>query len=190
MSHAIHDSGVGVAQQPDFSADVSGNEVWEANLHCRTKAYLLLHGQHGTRCDYETMCRQSQADVKRAVSDKLLAEHGPQEVLVNVTLTRSVLAQARPLILDARLPTDLGLLHFDGLKRVQGASVPASSTTYRSCSKVARRSTGSRNPSSNYAADFSATCRGSCQAKASSTAGDRAGPEPCGFPRTQPRSAV
>ena len=57
----------------------------------------------------------------------------------------------------------------------KGHQALASSTTYRSCSTVARRSIRSRNPCSTYAADFSAIYRGACQTKASSIAGDSVG---------------
>ncbi len=122
MSQAIQDAGVAGSSQPDLGGDISANEVWEANLHCRYKAYLRLLGQHGLKCDYETMCRQLRANVEHLASEKLLVQHARGEVLVNVTLTRPLLAQAKPIILDAHLPTPLGLLHFDGLKKVAGAS--------------------------------------------------------------------
>jgi predicted RecB family nuclease len=121
MNQSIQDSKV-VVPQADLAAAVTANEVWEANLHCRTKSYLLLHGQQGMKCDYEAMYQSWRADVKRAVSERLLAEYEPSEVPVNVTLTRALLVQAKPMIFDVRLPTDIGVVHFDGLKRVPGAS--------------------------------------------------------------------
>lgn len=122
MSPLIHDSGIVSPPQLDLDGDVSANEVWEANLHCRYKAYLRFLGQHGTKCDYERMCHQLEANVKRMASETLLAQKAMGAVPVNVTLSRSLLAKAKPLILDAHLPTELGLLRFDGLKKVEGAS--------------------------------------------------------------------
>ena len=42
MSRAIQGTGILAPHKPALGSDVSANEVWEANLHCRYKAYLRL----------------------------------------------------------------------------------------------------------------------------------------------------
>ena len=122
MDRADQNTGIAGPPQPDLGGDISANEIWEANLHCRYKAYLRLLGQHGTKCDHERMCQQMRVNAEHSASEKLLAQNSREEIQVNVTLTRPLLTQAKPLILDAYLATPLGLLHFDGLKKVDGVS--------------------------------------------------------------------
>jgi len=44
-------------------------DVLESFLHCKTKGYLKLTGQQGTRCDYEVLMAEMRAEVRLAAID-------------------------------------------------------------------------------------------------------------------------
>jgi len=115
---------VEVAARPqlDASGPFSANELFEANLHCKFKAHLLSQGQSGSKCDYETLCSRLRDNVRRMALEKLLAEKKSEELPNDIILTRQLLVRAKPFIFNAHLSTEMGVLHFDGLKKVDGAS--------------------------------------------------------------------
>jgi predicted RecB family nuclease len=94
-------------------------EVLEGYLHCRTKGHLELTGQQGTRSDYEALLLERRDEARLAAIDRIVARH---EVVRNLPLTAAALKAGPPLVLDATLEDELGCLHFDGLKRVDGPS--------------------------------------------------------------------
>jgi predicted RecB family nuclease len=97
-------------------------DVLESYLRCRTKAHLKLAGQAGTKSDYEGLLAESRARVRLAAVDRILARHHEDEVARNVPLAASTLKEGPSFVLDATLEDDHLSLHFDGLKRVDGAS--------------------------------------------------------------------
>ena len=58
--------------------------------------------------------------VRHDALQNILARHPEQAILQNVVLTRSGLSQGAPFILDADLEDHDALIHFDGLKKVEG----------------------------------------------------------------------
>ena len=122
MSRAVQDTKDVDRDQLDPGGDLFVNEVFEASLHCKYKAYLRLKAQKGTKCEYESMCDTARANAKRMALETLLAQGGTEGPPSHVILTDSLLRQAEPLIFNTDLPIGLGLLHFDGLKRIDGPS--------------------------------------------------------------------
>jgi len=122
MSRAIQDTKDVVPDHLNQGGDLYVNEVFEASLHCKYKAYLRLKAQKGTKCEYESMCDTARANAKRIALEKLLAPGGAKDPPTHVILTGSLLRQSEPLVFDTDLPIGLGLLHFDGLKKIDGPS--------------------------------------------------------------------
>ncbi len=97
-------------------------DILSAHLICRFKAHLRFNGQQGTKSDYETALLDSRNDLKLNVLHKIVAKESEHALTTNVALTRHVLSQGVPLIIDADLSDERLHVHFDGLKRVNGAS--------------------------------------------------------------------
>jgi predicted RecB family nuclease len=98
------------------------NDVLEGNLNCRYKGHLKLAGEHGTRSDYEALLAEQRAEVRLRAIDKILARHGEDRFGRHVPLTAAALKRGPLFVLDAVLEDEIVSLHFDGLKRVDGAS--------------------------------------------------------------------
>jgi predicted RecB family nuclease len=97
-------------------------DVLESYIGCKTKAHLKLNGQEGTKSDYEGLLIESRGRVRLAAIDRILVRHPGGEVVRNVPLTVAALKEGSAFVLDAVLEDDQLSLHFDGLKRVDGAS--------------------------------------------------------------------
>jgi predicted RecB family nuclease len=96
--------------------------VLESYLNCKFKAHLKLAGQQGCKSDYEGLLTASREDVRLKATGKILARHPEGAVARDVPLTAAALRKGPPFILDAALEDDSLSLHFDGLKKVDGAS--------------------------------------------------------------------
>jgi predicted RecB family nuclease len=97
-------------------------EVVEGYLNCRYKAHLKQAGEQGTQSDYAALLVERRGAVRLQAIDKILARHKEHEVVRHVPLTPASLKREPLFVLDATLEDDLVSLHFDGLKRVDGAS--------------------------------------------------------------------
>ena len=98
------------------------NDVLEGYVNCQHKGYLKLAGEHGIRSDYEALLAEQRAEVRLRAIDKILARHGEDQVARHVPLTAATLKGGPLFVLDAALEDEVISLHFDGLKRVGGAS--------------------------------------------------------------------
>jgi hypothetical protein len=97
-------------------------DVLEGYLHCRTKAYLKLAGQQGSKSDYEGLLAATRQEVKQAALIKILARHLDGDVVRDIPLTAAALGPGPSYALSATLEDDLLSLEFDGLNRVDGPS--------------------------------------------------------------------
>ncbi len=93
-----------------------------AHLNCKFKAHLRLGGQLDPKSDYETALLELKRDVKLKVVQKILVQQSGHALTNSVILTRSMLSQGIPFIIDADLRDDRFSVHFDGIKKVDGAS--------------------------------------------------------------------
>ncbi len=93
-------------------------DILESYINCRTKGYLKLTGQEGTRCDYEVLMAETRAEVRLAAIDRILAKHPGDEVARNIPMTTADLKKGPLFVLDAILEDESLSLTFDGLKRV------------------------------------------------------------------------
>lgn len=97
-------------------------EVLEGHLSCKSKGFLKLTGQQGTKSAYETLLTGLREEVRRRTTDQILTQHPGTEVERGIPLTLSALKRGASFILDATWEDDLLSLCFDGLKRVAGPS--------------------------------------------------------------------
>ena len=97
-------------------------DILHSYLRCKYKGYLKISGQSGPKSDYETLLRELDAEFKIRATDKIVKKHEGDLILQGLTVTRPLLKQGAPVILDAVMRTDFLSLHVDGLKRVSGSS--------------------------------------------------------------------
>jgi predicted RecB family nuclease len=98
------------------------SDVLESYLHCKFKSHLKLAGQHGTKCDFQTMLTELRAEVRLQAIETIIACHPGNQVARNIPLTTAGLERGPQYILDGTLEDDSLALHFDGLKRTEGES--------------------------------------------------------------------
>jgi predicted RecB family nuclease len=97
-------------------------DLLESHLRCRTKAFLKLRGEQGTRSDYEALLMDVQGEVSSRAVAKILARHAEGEVLRGQAVTLALLKRGAPYVLDCTLEAGGLCLAFDGLKKVAGPS--------------------------------------------------------------------
>ena len=97
-------------------------EILEGYLYCRTKGYLKLAGQQGSKSDYGELLAAARVEVRQMAIGKILARHSKGEIARDIPLTATALRAGASHVLDATLEDDLLSLGFDGLKRVSGPS--------------------------------------------------------------------
>lgn len=99
------------------------SDVLESYLHCKFKGHLKLAGQEGSKCDFEAMLMELRDEVRFKAIDAIIARHPGNQVARNILLTTGDLQRGPQYILDGTLEDgDTLALHFDGLKRAEGAS--------------------------------------------------------------------
>jgi predicted RecB family nuclease len=98
------------------------SDVLGSYLRCRFKGYLKLAGQEGTKCDYEAMLTELRAEVRLKATEAIVCRHPGVQVARNIPLTTTNLKRGPRYILDGTIEDDCLALHFDGLRRVEGAS--------------------------------------------------------------------
>ena len=113
-----------MSNQDEKAARPAGplRDVLEAILHCRYKAYLKLQGEMGTKTDYDSLCDELRETVKIEATEKIHRSCQDGELPLAVRVSSSILRDGKPFLLAPVLPTDLGPLHIDRLKRVAGFS--------------------------------------------------------------------
>ena len=97
-------------------------EVLEAHLNCKLKAHLKLGGQRGEKSEYEAMLTERRDEARLESLDKILRQQPMDQVERGITLAPAKLKRQPAFILDAVFEDDSFLLHFDGLKKVDGPS--------------------------------------------------------------------
>lgn len=98
------------------------SNVLESYLHCLLKGYLKLTGQSGCPSSHEELMSQLRSEVRLTAIDGILRGHSLNDVVRCTSLSIAVLKEGASFILDADLEFAPFSLHFDGLKRVSGAS--------------------------------------------------------------------
>jgi predicted RecB family nuclease len=111
-----------VAPESGNMANKITRDIIESYLNCKYKGHLKLAGQRGTRSDYELLLTESQGEVRRRATDKILARHPAEEIERDVVLTAAALKRGAAFLLNVTLEDEHVSLAFDGLKRVPSSS--------------------------------------------------------------------
>lgn len=104
-----------------MEARITG-DVLESYVFCKYKCYLKLLGQQGDPSDYEHLQTALRHEVKLNAVDKIRVQHHEDQVVSNIALTTSALAQGPLFVLNTAIENDDLSLTFDGLKKVSGVS--------------------------------------------------------------------
>jgi len=97
-------------------------DVLESYVHCTYKGHLKLVGEQGRPSDYEVLQGEARNRIRRAAQDKLMGRHADGDILRDVTLTRPLLKQGVPLLLDATVEDHALSIRFDALQKEVGSS--------------------------------------------------------------------
>src|SRR4051812_16295645 len=97
-------------------------EILEAYLNCKTKGYLKLVGETGTKSDYEAMTEAARRASREVSLAGIIARYGEGNAYRRTAITAAMLMQGAPLLADAIVEDDGMSIRFDGLKRADGAS--------------------------------------------------------------------
>ncbi len=98
------------------------NEILEGYLNCKTKGYLKLVAETGTKSDYEAMTEVASRASRELSLSRLVARYGEGNVYRGTAITAATLKKGAPLLGDATLEDGGMSIRFDGLKRADGAS--------------------------------------------------------------------
>jgi predicted RecB family nuclease len=98
------------------------NEILGAYLNCKTKGHLRLVGETGTKSDYEAMTEAASRASRELSLAGIVARYGESSACRGIAITAAMLEQGAPLLVDAIVEDDGISIHFDGLKRADGAS--------------------------------------------------------------------
>src|SRR5581483_2295756 len=94
----------------------------ESYLNCKTKGYLKLVGEPGTRSDYEAMTTAERATSREQALTGLVARFGEGEACRGIAITAAILKKGAPLLAEVTLEDESLSVCFDTLKRTDGAS--------------------------------------------------------------------
>jgi predicted RecB family nuclease len=97
-------------------------DVLESYVFCKYKSYLKLLGQQGDTSDYERLRTALRHEVRLNAIDKIRVQHQEDQVVSNIVLTTSALAQGPLFVLGASIEDEQISLSLDGLKKVPGVS--------------------------------------------------------------------
>jgi predicted RecB family nuclease len=98
-------------------------DVLDAQQHCRLKAHFRLCGEEGTKSDFETLLFDARQELRLKALEKIRRQYAEGEVETDIALSRSVLRKGIPFILYGHLEDERHAIRFDGLKKVDGASI-------------------------------------------------------------------
>jgi predicted RecB family nuclease len=97
-------------------------DIIEAYIACKTKAHLMLAGQHGIVSDYEALLAKNRQGVRQRATDKIISKTSRADVTSKMPLTAALLRAGSSYLLGTILDNDILSINFDGLKRVDGPS--------------------------------------------------------------------
>lgn len=97
--------------------------VLDAQVHCRLKAYFRLCGEEGIKSDIETLLLDARQEVRAKAIGKIRGHYADGEVDMDIPLSRAALGKGAPFILHGHIQDDRQAIRFDGLKKVDGASI-------------------------------------------------------------------
>jgi predicted RecB family nuclease len=96
--------------------------VVEGYLQCRLKGFLRAIGESGHSSDFEEMLDERREQTRLVAIEEILGQHATEMIARCVPIDAATLRRGAAIFLDGDLEDEHFLLHFDGLKRVNGRS--------------------------------------------------------------------
>jgi predicted RecB family nuclease len=97
-------------------------EIIEAYLNCKTKGFLKLIRETGTKSDYHVMTDAASRASREGCLAKLIAIYGDGIATREAAVSKATLERGAMLLADATLEDDSTSICFDALKRANGVS--------------------------------------------------------------------
>jgi predicted RecB family nuclease len=97
--------------------------VLDAQVHCHLKAYFRLCGEEGIKSDFETLLLDALQEARAKAIGKILGHYADGEVEMDIPLSRTTLSKGIPFILHGQIQDNRQAIRFDGLKKVDGATI-------------------------------------------------------------------
>jgi predicted RecB family nuclease len=97
-------------------------EIIEAYLNCKTKGFLKLIRETGTKSDYHVMTDAASRASREGCLAKLIAIYGDGIANREAAVSKATLERGAMLLADATLEDDSTSICFDALKRANGVS--------------------------------------------------------------------
>ena len=98
-------------------------DVIEALQYCRLKAYFQLRGEQGAPSGYDKLLIEQRANLKLRAIEKVRREYREPEVATELELTLVNLRKGALFVVGARLDDDRYAVHFDAIRKIDGASI-------------------------------------------------------------------
>jgi predicted RecB family nuclease len=98
-------------------------DVIEALQYCRLKAYFQLRGEQGAPSGYDKLLIEQRANLKLRAIEKIRREYRGPEVATELELTLVNLRKGALFVVGARLDDDRYAVHFDAIRKIDGASI-------------------------------------------------------------------
>jgi hypothetical protein len=76
-------------------------DVLNAQQHCRLKAYVRLHNEEGTKCDFEKLVSEGRQERRAKAVRKIRRQYGEDGVETGISLSTAVLRKGTPAPLQA-----------------------------------------------------------------------------------------
>src|SRR5207244_8925392 len=97
-------------------------DVLASYVHCTYKGHLKLTGELGSTSDYEVLQAEALSRVRLSAADRLIGRHKDGPNLRGIAVTRPLLKQGVPLILEATIEDHALSICFDALQKEEGVS--------------------------------------------------------------------
>jgi predicted RecB family nuclease len=98
------------------------DDVIDALLHCRLKAYFQLRGEQGPQSGYEKLLIEQRVNQQPKTIEKIRRCYSETEVATDLNLSVADLRKGAAFILGARQEDDRYAVHFDALRKIDGPS--------------------------------------------------------------------
>jgi predicted RecB family nuclease len=98
-------------------------DVLDARQRCRLKAFFRLRGEEGTKSELEALFLEMRRELRAKAIEKIRRQCAASELATDIAVSRDVLHKGIPFILHGHLEDDRYAIRFDGLKKVDGASI-------------------------------------------------------------------
>ena len=98
------------------------DEILEAYLNCKYKAYLKLKGESGSKTEYEDLQVELRERMKERAVEKITSGHRDDEVLRVPVASFDALKEGKAIVANTSLEDEKRRCCYDALEKVEGKS--------------------------------------------------------------------